>query len=263
MRLKLWAKNAPLVLGPAIAFVASWQIIAEKSQKTTFLFGQPIIAAQILWSRLMNGILLNDIAATVFPMLGGFVLGNVLGIVFGLLLWRFKKLNTVARPYLIGFGAVPVFVFAPVLVVWFGTGFEMKVVLVFLSTVLISTLQASTGASQIEPDFFRLLRTYRVKDREIFRHVVLPSASAWVFAGLRLNIGFALLGEFVAEFISSDSGLAHRALFDAGLYNLSAVWASAFVIAVIAVCLYSLIASLEAILVPWKHGEPSREAWDS
>jgi len=248
-----------LVLTPALVLLGVWEIFTRRNQQAAFLFGQPTVVAQIFLQRMQNGSLFTDLWATLLPMLSGFVLGNLLGILLGLLLWRFQNINQITRPYLIALGAVPAFIFAPVLVVWFGTGIGMKIVLVFLSTVLVAAFQATTGASEIDPDFFDLFRTFRAKDPAIFGHLVLPSAAAWVFAGLRLNIGFALLGEFVAEFISSENGIAHRALVDAGLYNLSAVWVSAFVIAVLAILIYTLIIRLESVFVPWKVTPRSRE----
>jgi NitT/TauT family transport system permease protein len=246
------AKRFALVLTPALVLLGFWEFLTSQNQRAAFLFGQPTTVVHIFLKRFMDGSLFTDIQATLLPMLAGFIIGNLLGIALGLLLWRFQKINQIARPYLIALGAVPAFIFAPVLVVWFGTGIEMKIVLVFLSTVLVAAFQATTGASEIDADFFHLFRTFRANDAAIFRHLVLPSAAAWVFAGLRLNIGFALLGEFVGEFISSENGVAHRALVDAGLYNLSAVWVSAFVIAALAILLYTFIVRLEAIFVPWK-----------
>ncbi len=246
-------KRGFCVAVPAFVFTIVWQIAASTNTRIEFLFGKPSEAARILSVRTLNGLLLTDIWATVLPMIIGFILGNLLGIGFGLLLWQFKNFNQIARPYLIALGAVPAFVFAPVLVVWFGTGIGMKVVLVFLSTVLVAASQALTGALEVDKDLFGLLHTFRATPTAVFRHLILPSAAAWVFAALRLNIGFALLGEFVGEFISSERGIAHRALVDAGLYNFSAVWVSAFVIAILATVLYLLLIPVEAILVPWKN----------
>jgi NitT/TauT family transport system permease protein len=252
-------KRILLVLTPAFFFMAIWELITIQNTRAAFLFGQPTVIIRILSKRLQDGSMFVDITATFFTVVIGFVLGNLLGIALGLILWRFPRMNQIARPYLIACGAVPAFVFAPILVIWFGTGMGMKVVLVFLSTVLVGAFQASTGASEVDPDFFRLLRTFRAKEGAKFRHLILPSAAAWVFGGLRLNIGFALLGGFVGEFISSEHGIAHRALVDAGLYNLSAVWVSAFMIAMVAILLYTIVVRVEAKLLPWKRLSTSRE----
>jgi len=258
MTLAQLTKRSLIVLAPAALFVAGWHLLTVQNPRAAFLFGQPEAVIRILAQRVQDGSLFLDVAATLGPVVGGFLLGNLTGIVLGLVLWRFKNFNRLARPYLIALGAVPAFVFAPVFVVWFGTGVLMKLVIVFLSTVLVAAFQASTGAAEIDPDYFDLMRTFRARDRAIFRLLVLPSAAAWVFTGLRLNVGFALLGGFVGEFISSERGLAHRALVDAGLYNLSAVWASAFVIAVMALLLYRSTVQLETVLLPWKQSLPTR-----
>jgi len=245
-------------VGPGLIALGVWEWAASRNPATAFLFGQPSVVIRVLSSRVVSGVLVSDLLATLTPVLLGFLAGNIVGIAAGLLLWRLPQLGNALRPYLIAFGAVPAFVFAPVLIVWFGTGLLTKVVLVFLSTVLISTFQAHSGALEVEAGYFSLFRSFGASASGVFRHLILPSAAAWVLAGVRLNIGFALLGAFIGEFVSSERGLAHRALLDAGLYNLSAVWASAVVISMIAVILYALSARLERLALPWKQREPGR-----
>ncbi len=252
-------KGMLLILVPACVIVLIWQIGANANRQIAFLTGRPSEVALIFFQRILDGSLLTDTIATLIPVIVGFAGGSFFGTILGLFLWRFKTFDQISRPYLIALGAVPAFIFAPLLVVWFGTGLVMKIVLVFLSTVLVASSQAASGASEVDPDFFRLFQTFRAPNATVFRHLVLPSAAAWFFAGLRLNIGFALLGEFVGEFISSDRGLAHRALFDAGLYDLSAVWVSAFVIAIVAIILYGILAGLESKLFPWKTDSPAEQ----
>jgi NitT/TauT family transport system permease protein len=249
-----------LVVGlPAIIFLFLWEAIALHNPRTAFLLGQPTAVGTILLKRFGDGSLFADITATTIPLFFGFVLGNFCGIILGLILWRFPTLSDLTRPYLIALGAVPAFIFAPLLIVWFGTGITMKIILISLSTGLVAAAQALTGASNVSVDFFRFFNTLQASSFAIFRHLILPSAASWFFAALRLNVGFGLLAVFVAEFISSERGIAHRALVDAGLYNVSAVCASALVLAMMAILFYSFIARQEKRWLPWNHVEETED----
>jgi NitT/TauT family transport system permease protein len=244
---RLLLSSLPLLVG-----VVAWELIASASIRTEFLFGRPSSILGILTRRIFDGTLPLDTWVTLEEAMIGFLLGNFVGVLFGLALWRWGRFEHAVRPYLIALGAVPVFALGPVLVVWFGTGLLFKVILVFLSTVIIATFHAHAGATEINPDLFRLFRSWRVSDMTIFKLLILPSATAWVLAGLRLNIGFAILGAFIGEFISSEVGLAHRILVDAGLYNISAVWAGVLMFALMALMLHFVVAQCERMLMPWK-----------
>lgn len=239
-------------LAVLVLLLMTWELAAASAERTAFLLGRPSQTIEILMSRATSGLLWTDAVATGIVALSGFIAGNLIGIALGLTLWRFAHLDKVLRPYLIALGAAPIFALAPVLVVWFGTGFLAKFILVLLSTVLVATFHAQSGASEIRPEYFRLFRSWRTSESKVFRFLVLPSAISWVLSGLRLNVGFALLGAFIAEFISAEHGLAHRILVDAGLYNVSAVWAGVFSFAALALSAHLTIAVLERKLFPWR-----------
>src|SRR5262249_55660153 len=61
----------------------------------------------------------------------------------------------------------------------------------------------------------------------VLRKLVVPMSLDWVFSSLRLNGNLALLGAFVGEYMSSDSGLGHRMLKEGGLYHANEVLAAA------------------------------------
>lgn len=243
-----------ITLGPAIVFLVVWEIVAVVSQRTAFLFGRPSLIGSIFFERMRDGRLPYDFTVTLTETLLGFVLGNAVGVLLGLALWRWTKLDTAVRPYLIALGAVPVFALAPILVIWFGTGLFSKVILVFLSTVVIATFHAHAGAVEIDPDLIKLFRSWRANDVTVFRQLVLPSVSSWMFASLRLNIGLAILGAFIGEFISAEAGLGHRLLIDAGLYNMSALWTGVIAFAAMALGLSYVVNLIERLVIPWRSG---------
>jgi len=237
--------NQLLRVIPLLVLLSAWEILATTSSRIAFLFGRPTTTFTVLISRTFDGTLLLDAAATLIPLLSGFLIGNLTGAALGLLVWRFPRFGFLAQPYLTGLGALPAFILAPLLIVWFGTGAAMKTLIVIMSTMFIAASHTTSGARDIDRRFFQLFRSFGAGDAMIFRLLVLPSIASWVFSSLRLNAGAALLGVFMAEFISSGRGLAHRTLMDAGLYNISAVWAGALCVVAIALVLDGCITILQ------------------
>ena len=87
---------------------------------------------------------------------------------------------------------------------------------------------------------------------EIFRKLVIPASLIDIFAGLKLTVGFALIGAIIGEFMSSSEGLGH-AIFKAGsLYIIPKVMAALVVTIALALILTYLVGQLERLLTPWR-----------
>ena len=67
----------------------------------------------------------------------------------------------------------------------------------------------------------------------------------WVASAFKLNIGFALLGAFIGEYISSNAGLGHLILVASGLFDISLVLTGVLMLMVIAIGLNFIVGKLE------------------
>ena len=236
---------------PILIFVFGWESATRYDHHLSFFFGQPSTIGKYFVSKMMNGTLEIDIATTVVEVVVGFILGNIGGLIIGLTLWCSRTLFEISQPYVIALGAAPVFALAPLLIIWFGTGMLAKICIVTMSTIVIALSQSYTGAGEVDADHIRLLKSFGANKGQIFRKVVAPSSIVWVIAAFRMNVSFALLGAFIAEYISSSNGLGHMILVASGLFDISLVLCGVFCFVGIALCLNWVISLLED---PIKHG---------
>ena len=61
-----------------------------------------------------------------------------------------------------------------------------------------------------------------------FRKVIVPSTIPWIVSGLRLNVGFALIGAVVGEYIAAKEGLGYLVYYAGTIYDLNTVWVGLF-----------------------------------
>lgn len=235
---------------PLVAFVVAWEFGVRGNDRSAFFFGQPSKILFYLWTRTIDGSLAADFAVTFSEATLGFVVGNLVGTAIGLGLWYSSTAFQIARPYIIALGSAPVFAFAPLLIIWFGTGMFSKVVIAALSTVFVALFQSYNGAADVSSDYLRLMKTFGASKTQTFRKVVAPSAIVWVIAAFRMNVGFAILGAFIGEFISSNRGLGHLIVVASGLFDISLVLCGALMLSTIAFVLTWLVGQLE---LPLKH----------
>ena len=230
---------------PLVLLLVIWEFATKGNASAVFFFGSPDRIARYVWSKTLDGSLPRDVVVTFTEAAAGFVIGNVIGTLIGLALWYSKLALAIARPYVIALGAAPVFAFAPLLIIWFGTGMLSKIVISALSTVFVALMQSYTGASEVSQDYVRLMKTFGATQGQIFRKVVAPSSIVWVISAFRLNVGFAILGAFIGEFISSNSGLGHLILVASGLFDISLVLTGIVFLSGLAFVLYFFVGYIE------------------
>ena len=230
-----------------------WQWGTRGASLNAFLFGSPSAIASDLVTMVSDGSLWTDARVTGLETLGGFVLGNLLGTAFGLSLWFSRFISRVVQPFVLALGSVPVVALAPIAIIWFGTGFASKLAMATLSVVVVALVIAYKGALGVDPDQINLMRSLGASRRQIFRLLVLPASLTDIFAGLKLTVGFALVGAIVGEFMSSSEGLGH-AIFKAGsLYAIAKIFAALTVTVALALLFSAVVSRIERALLPWRH----------
>jgi NitT/TauT family transport system permease protein len=237
---------------PALVVLSAWQFAVFIRPNLEFFLGSPSGIAREGWALLRTGDLLRDLKVTLWEAVLGFSFGSLFGTIAGLSFWGSRLVYQIARPYLIALGSVPVFALGPILIFWFGTEMKTKIVLGFLSTFVVATVQAYAGASEADPNLLHLTTAFGGGRAAQFSKIIAPSATIWVLAGIRLNIGMALLGAFVGEFLSSRVGIGHVIIVAEGLYNVNQIWVGIFCIILIAIFLHTCTMPIEGWARRWK-----------
>ncbi len=241
-------KNLLYKISPFLLFVfilAVWQVFATQFPRFNFLFGSPSEIWASLVQNTASGLLVGDFFITGFEALTGFVLGVIFGTITGFVLWYSPLVARIFRPYIVIFGAIPIFAFAPMVIVWFGIGLSMKIAMATLGAFLVALTQAYEGAKSVDIEEFRLLKIFGATRFQIFQKVIFPSSLSWVLASMKLNVGFALLGAFIGEFISSNQGLGHFMIRSGSLYDIPSVFAGGAYLVLLALLLNLIVVFVE------------------
>ncbi len=111
------------------------------------------------------------------------------------------------------------------------------------------------GGKQADDNYIDLLRTFGATRMQIYTKVIAPSTVFWVLASCKLNVGFALLGAFIGEFISSDRALGHYVLRASGLYDVPQVLAGVTCIVALSLLLGAVLDVVERYALPWRQNK--------
>ncbi|MDE2029787.1 MAG: ABC transporter permease [Alphaproteobacteria bacterium] len=239
-------KNIFLAVLPALFFLGAWQWFVHGNQRLEFLFASPSLVAQAAWAEFGHATIWNDIFVTLGEAALGLLSGTILGTVAGLLLWGNGKIDKITRPYIVFFGSIPIFALAPMTIIWFGIGLASKVVMAGFAVFFISLLQAYEGAHAVARQYFGFARSIAAPNARVVWKIVVPGAIDWVIAGYKMNVGAALVGAFIGEFVSSEAGLGYYILKASALYDVPRVLFGILLISLLGIAMTSAAWLLQA-----------------
>jgi NitT/TauT family transport system permease protein len=179
-------------------------------------------------------------------VLAGYVIGNLVAFVMALLADRMPFFQRGLLPIGNLASAVPIVGIAPIMVMWFGFGWESKtavIVFMIFFPMLINALAGLNAADRMSLD---LMRSYGAGYAQTLLKLRLPMALPFLFNALKINSTLALIGAIVAEFFGSPTaGMGFRISVEAARMNLDVVWATIAVAAVAGSAFYGILALLE------------------
>ena len=244
---KDWPTAAILAVqaGILVGIVALWEIAADSGLIDAFFWSRPIAIWQTLTVFFTTGDALTDIGFTFRSTILGFLIGTALGSAIGLSFWWSRNYAAIVQPYIICFESLPKLALAPLIVLVFGIGIASKVAIATALTVVVSTLTTYAGVKAVDADGEKLFYSLGATRLQVFCKLVIPSCLPWIISVLRVNIGLALTGAIVGEFIASQHGLGRAILYAGQTYDIALVWVAVLVLSTLAVLMYVTVSWIE------------------
>jgi len=244
---KEWPALAILAvqIGMLAGIVALWEIAADTGFIDAFFWSKPSAIFHTLTIFFASGDAFVDIGFTFRSTILGFLIGTVAGSALGLSFWWSKNYAAIVQPYVICFESLPKLALAPLIVLVFGIGIASKIAIATALTLVVSTLTAFAGVKAVDADGEKLFYSLGATRAQVFRKFVIPSCLPWIISVLRVNIGLALTGAIVGEFIASQHGLGRAILYAGQTYDIALVWVAVLVLSTLAVIMYVTVSWIE------------------
>jgi NitT/TauT family transport system permease protein len=235
-------------LGILLGAIAWWEAAASAGFVDAFFWSQPSAILKTLQIFFTTGDAWTDIGFTFRSTIIGFLIGTIAGSALGLSFWWSRNYAAIVQPYIICFESLPKLALAPLIVLVFGIGLASKVAIATALTLVVSTLTAYAGVKAVDPDGEKLFYSLGATRLQVFRKLVIPSCLPWIISVLRVNIGLALTGAVVGEFIASQHGLGRAILYAGQTYDIALVWVAVLVLSTLAVVMYVTVSWIERAL---------------
>lgn len=232
-------------IGFVVVLLALWYLGTAYWGISRILLPNPVNVWRELLDVLGSGEYLPDLRVTLTEVAAAFAISCTGGITLGYLISRSPYAISVFEPLLAGFYSVPMILFLPLYVLFFGLGEGSKIALGTTISFFPIVLNTIAGFGYVEKIFITAARSMGASNVQMFRHVLLPAAFPVILTGLRIGFTVALLSILGSETIASLAGLGHKIVHLAEAMETARMFAYIAFAVAIAALLNTAVSSLE------------------
>ncbi len=183
----------------------------------------------------------------------GFVLSMIVGMLFALLMFRFKNVYRIFYPLVVASQTIPTMVITPVIVLILGYSDLPRLFVVVLTCFFPITISLFRGLRSVDSDLLRLMQTMGAGSWDTMRHVLLPASMPQLFSGLRISATYSVMSAVLAEWSGGGDGLGILMLRSKRSFRFDRMFAAVILIIVLSLAFYGTVILLERIMMPWQH----------
>ena len=235
-----------------VSVLTLWQTLVSLKILDPFFVSRPTDIGLRIVGWVASGSLWGHLAVTLEESLLGLVVGAASGIALGFSLGRSPMLASIFDPYIKMLNAVPRVVLAPLFLLWFGLGIWSKVALAVTLVFFVMFFNTYQGVRDADHVLIDNVRMLGATERQLVRHVLIPSALTWIFSSLQTSLGFAMVGAVVGEYLGSTRGLGYVISQAEGTFDTTGVFAGMTVLGIVVVIVSAGVTRLERWLLRWK-----------
>lgn len=202
----------------------------------------------------LSGEMLHDAVASLYRVLVGFVVGAGLALPFGLLMGASPRLYALFNPLLQVLRPIPPIAYIPLAILWFGLGNPPSVFLIAIGAFFPVLMNTIAGVRQVDGIYLRAARNLGVTQWTMFLRVILPAATPYILAGVRIGIGTAFIVVIVSEMIAVNDGLGFRILEAREFMWSDKIIAGMLTIGLLGLLIDTAVSRLNNHLLRWHRG---------
>ena len=239
-----------------VALIGAWQVaastgaIADALHIEPFLVPSPAEIAESLWQS--RSLLAENAWVTLREVVFGFACALLAGLCFAVAMHLSETLRLAFGPLVVASQTIPIFVIAPILVVWFGFGIGPTLAIIALICFFPIVVNTLDGLRSVDPEATKMMRTLDASRRQILWRVEAPAALPYAFSGAKIAVAVAVIGAVFGELAASGSGLGRLIFLDMAQLETARAFAAVAVLSAMAIALFALLALAERRIVTWR-----------
>jgi ABC-type nitrate/sulfonate/bicarbonate transport system permease component len=229
-----------------IVLIVLWYLATTRWKVSPLLLPNPVRVLADFWEILKTGEFIGDLRVTLGELAAAFAISATSGVIVGYVISRSQYRIRVFEPLFSAIYSVPIILFLPLYVLFFGLGPASKIAIGATISFFPIALNTIAGFGYVDKVLVTAARSMGASDVQLFRYVLLPAAFPIILTGMRMGFTVALLSIIGSETIASLAGLGHRIVHLAEGMEMAQMFAYIIFVVAIAAFLNTVVSTLEA-----------------
>ena len=149
----------------------------------------------------------RDVFVSLYEFAGGYLIGGVLGVGVGIMLAESRYFRMTATPVIESLRFIVPFAWIPLTVLWFGTSYTGKVVLVAYAVFFVMVVSTARSIAQVEPTLSRVGTMLGMGRWRLAFSVHLRAAAPSIASAARAAAAIGWIAVVAAEYVGASAGL--------------------------------------------------------
>lgn len=232
--------------------VAGWEAVVRLLEVPRFIVPAPSAIGARLVEAVGEGYIVRHTLVTSQEIVAGYILGSTLGLGLGVFVSQWRLAEAVTYPFIVALNSVPKVAISPLIVLWFGFGFQSKIIIAALVSFFPLFVNVVAGLQSVDTEQLRLMRALTASRWQTFWHVRLPNALPAIFAGLEIAIVLSVVGAIVGEFVGAREGLGYYIEFSNSQLDTTGMFVAFILLAIVGTLLNQLVKQVAKRVVFWR-----------
>ena len=238
------------LISPVLLLVA-WETASASGLLREAFFPRPSRLAGSTVRLLLDGTLAHHASVTLARVGWTFLLAAAPGIAVGLAMGVSRRFRDGVDPLFAVVYPIPSVLFLPLISFVVVSPEPALVLTAAITSFFLVAYTTQTGVQQLDSAVVEAATHYGARGWRFFSRVVLPGTLPFVFTGLRLGLGFALIVVIAIEMASAQQGLGAMLWLSWEILKVEEMYVALVVIAVLGGLLTWGLAVVRARLLPW------------
>lgn len=195
-----------------------------------------------------------DLVGNFFVTLGmtaaATVLALLIGMPFGYFMYRREAYGIAYEGWLAALFSTPIVLLFPLFLVLFGRNYHTLVFMGCIPGAVAIAIQTRQGLLGVSKTLLNVGRSFNVSDRDMFRKIMLPSATPTIFTGIRLGVMYTLVNIVAIEYLIDFGGLGRIVSQMYDRFDIPETYASILAVILVSAVFYAGFGRIEKWLRP-------------
>jgi ABC-type nitrate/sulfonate/bicarbonate transport system permease component len=213
-------------VGLFVALFGGWFLATRSGTPALKLF---LPAPELVWHQMgvlvRSGQLWSALYVTITSIIQAYIIAVVVGIAVGFVIARSRTLVHMFEPVLSGMFAVPLTMFFPLFVLFFGIGPDSKVAYGATYAFFPIALNTIAAFSNVDDLYLRASRAMGASGWQQFRYVYMPAALPVTLTGMRIGFFICIASVLGGETLAATAGVGRATALAAELMETAKLYA--------------------------------------